>query len=82
MNLYMESLSCLLYLIGAVASLFLILGARWARSIVGFMAVLSFIGCMFNIMARKPLSVGGIIFCAFTVISVVLLFFRKHEPVA
>ena len=81
-GLFMAILICLLYLAGAVASIFLIRGARWARIFIGLIAVLSVIACIGQIVSFRSLSFWGGISGAFALVSVVLLFWPKHEPVA
>jgi hypothetical protein len=69
---------CLLYLSGALASIFLIRGARWARIFVGLVAALTII----VLMIQRPLPWGVIAVVVFAFASVVLLFWPRHEPVA
>ena len=81
-DLFLAILMCLIYLIGAVASIFLFRGARWARRFVGVIAVLSVVACIGQIVAFRSLPVLGGVFGVFALVSVVLLFRPRHEPVA
>ena len=54
-DLFLAILTCLVYLAGAVASFYLFRGARWARSFVGLIAVLSVIACIGQIIAFRSL---------------------------
>ena len=81
-GLFLAILLCLLYLAGAVASIFLIRGAQWARRFIGLIAALSVIACIAQIVAFRSLSVWGGICGIFALVSVVLLFLPRHEPVA
>ncbi len=71
-------IGCLLYLSGALASIFLIRGARWARIFVGLVAALT----MILLMIQGLHSFGIVAVGIFALASVVLLFWLKHEPVA
>jgi hypothetical protein len=81
-DLYLAILACLLYLAGAVASVFLFRGAQWARRFVGLIAVLSLIACVGQIIAFRSLNVLVSVVIAFALVSVVFLFWPRHEPVA
>jgi hypothetical protein len=81
-DLFLAILMCLVYLAGAVASFYLFRGARWARRFVGLIAVLSVIACIGQIIACRSLPFLGGVFSLFAIVSALLLFWPKHEPVA
>ena len=80
-DLYLGIFVCALYLYGIVASIFLFRGARWARSTVGLIAALTFIAVVAQFIAISfswfACGVG-----VFSVVSLLLLFRSRHEPVA
>jgi peptidoglycan/LPS O-acetylase OafA/YrhL len=80
--LFLVILVCLLYLAGAVASFFLFRGTRWARKSVGLIAVLTVILAVVQIVVFRSFSVLGGLITVFALVSAVLLFLPRHEPVA
>ena len=81
-DLFLAISVCLLYLAGAVASIFLFRGVQWARRFVGLVAAFTVIAAVAQIIAFRSLSIAGGFCSLFAIISVVLIFFPKHEPVA
>ena len=78
-------LACLvsiLLLSGVVASWFLFRDALWARRFIGLIALLCVIAGIAQIFSFRTISVWGGISVAFALVSVVLLFWPRHEPVA
>jgi hypothetical protein len=73
---------CLLYLAGIVASLFLFRGAIWPRWILALIAIFVVLGNIGYIMSYRSLPVWAASLCVFVLVSLVLLFLPKHEPVA
>jgi hypothetical protein len=74
---------CLLYLAGVVAGIFLFSrGALWVRWFLGLIAVWSVVGTIEQFVTLRSLSVFGGIAGVFALVSVVLLFLPRHEPVA
>jgi hypothetical protein len=67
---------------GAVASIYLFRGAQWARIFVGLVAFLTLIFAVVQNVRGQPLSVLGCIIDLIALVSVVLLFLPRHEPVA
>ena len=80
-DLYLAVLLCLAYLAGAVASVFLFRGARWARRFVGLIAALSVIACIGQIIAFRSLPHWAGIFGVIALGSAVVLFWPRHETV-
>jgi hypothetical protein len=78
---YVAILFCLIYLFGVVASIFLFRGARWARIFIGIVSLLSMLSCVMQYISYRSLPAWGIALGVFSFISVVLLFWPKHEPV-
>jgi len=74
--------SFLMYFVGIVASIFLFRGARWARWVLGFIAIYFALGCIAGIAIHKLLAVWSIAPCVFALVSLVLLFLPRREPVA
>jgi hypothetical protein len=75
----------LLCLFGAIASIFLFQGAKWARISIGIIALFFAVGVLWDIcqqgwMWRDKWADNGL--CFFSLVSVVFLFFPRHEPVA
>ena len=75
-------LLCLAYIVGAVASIFLFWGAHWARICVGLVASMTLIFAVVQNVRGQPLSVLGCAIDFIALVSVVLLFWPRHEPVA
>lgn len=71
-----------IFLTGAVASIFLFRGARWARRYVGWIAILTVVFHITQMMAGATFSAVGLAFTLFALVSVVLLLLPRHEPVA
>jgi hypothetical protein len=80
-DLFIAIFACAVYLCGIVASIFLFRGARWARSIVGLVAALTFIAVVAQFIALW-FSWFACIVGIFALVSLVFLFLSKHEPVA
>jgi len=80
-DLLIAIFACAVYLYGIVASVFLFRGACWARSTVGLVAALTFIAVVAQFIAISfswfACGVG-----VFAVVSLVLLFLSRNEPVA
>jgi hypothetical protein len=72
----------LMFLAGIVASLFLFRGARWARRIVGSVAVIVVLSSIASIASQKALPVWAIGPGLFALVSLVVLFSARHESVA
>ena len=75
----------LLCLFGAVASIFLLRSAKWARFSIGIIALFFAVGVIWDIwqrgwMWRDKWADNGM--CVFSRVSIVLLFVPRHEPVA
>ena len=70
----------LIYLSGAAASYFLFRGSRWAAIYVASIAVLSVI-FVIGIEYLLGISVQRNIFIVFALVSALLLFLPRHEPV-
>jgi hypothetical protein len=70
------------YLAGIVASLFLFRGARWARWMIISIAIFTALCTFVIIAASRSLPVWTACVSAFALLSVVLLFLPRHEPVA
>jgi len=75
-------LLCLLALAGAVAGFPLFRGRQWARRFVALIAVLTMIATAVWYFAFGSVTPFLGSFCVLAVISVVLLFLPRHEPVA
>jgi hypothetical protein len=73
------ALACLF---GVVASVFLLRGARWARIYIGLVAAMSLASCVMQYISYRTLPAWGIALGVFSLISVLFLFWPKHEPVA
>jgi hypothetical protein len=75
------SLPCLF---GVVACIFLFQGVKWARISIGIIALLFAVGVLLDIWQRGWMwdkwADNGLFL--FSLVSVVLLFFPRHEPVA
>jgi hypothetical protein len=78
-NLLLASFMFVAYLTGAIASLFLLRGAVWARTAVGIVAVLSVIACISQFIAMGRLSAfaGALGICALASLAP-LLFPPRH----
>ena len=74
--------SCLIFLAGIVASIFLFRGAIWPRWIVALIAIFVVLGNIGYIVSYRSLPVWAASRCVFAIVSLVLLFLPKHEPVA
>ena len=74
--------ACLLYLAGMVASLFLMRGASWARWLIAVVAVWeAFSTAAYMVVSKSFHAWSG--FCiVLAVVTLVLFFLPKHEPVA
>ena len=73
---------CLLYLVGIVASIFLFRGARWARWFIAVLAVWEAFGTTAYLVISKSFHIWSGFCIVLAVVSLVLLFMPKHEPVA
>jgi|ERR1700677_1824620 hypothetical protein len=78
---YYLAFSCLIYLAGVVASIFLLRGKREARWIVGSVAAFMVLSIIATIYTVGSVSILSAVFGLFAVVSLMLLFFPKHEPV-
>ena len=81
-----HALEGLVFLFGIVACIFLFQGAKWARISIGIIALVFGVGAFFWeilpqgwMRADKWADDATFVLC---VVTVVLLFFRRHEPVA
>jgi hypothetical protein len=81
-RLFSATLLCLLYLAGAMAGISLFRGAWWARRFVGLITVLTVVATIATFVAYRSLPGLYYIVSAFEIISFVLLFSPRHEPVA
>ena len=81
-----HALESLLFLFGIVASVFLFKGAKWARISIGMIALSLAVGAFFwEILPQGWMRVDKLAddaICLLGLVTVVLLFFRKYEPVA
>jgi hypothetical protein len=75
-------LFCLLALAGAVAAFPLYRGAVWARRFVGVDGVLIMLGALTWFVTFQSLPSSVVSFSVLAIISLVLLFLPRHEPVA
>ena len=79
---YFATLLCLLYLAGGLTGIFLYRGTPWAHRFVGLIAALILIVTV----AKHIFTFGTTIWCdsvaVFALVSLVLLFLPRHEPVA
>jgi len=73
---------CMLYLAGIVASIFLFRGARWARWFIAVLAVWEAFGTTAYLVTSKSFHIWSGFCIVLGVVSLVLLFLPKHEPVA
>ena len=71
-----------LYLFGAVTGIFLFRGARWARISIGAIALYTVIFLLVRIMMWKRFPDWDGVLGVFALVSLVLLFLPRHEPVA
>lgn len=80
-----HALLSLLCLFGAIASIFLFKGAKWARISIGMIAIFLAVGGLWDIgqpgwlRADKWADDGTYVF---SLVTIGLLFFRRYEPVA
>ena len=74
--------SCLMYLAGMVASVFLMLGTNWARWYVAVLAVWEASATAAFMVVSKSFHAWSVFCIVLAVVSLVLLFSPKHEPVA
>ena len=73
---------CLFFLAVAIASLFLFIsGAKWARIFVGVIGILGAIRCIIWIVKGHYMSEWGVIVGIFDLVSGVILFWPRREPV-
>ena len=75
-------ISCLLYLAGMTAAIFLFRGARWARWVIAPVAIFMALTTIAYIVALKSFPIWAVIFVVISVVSLPLLFLPRHEPVA
>ena len=76
-------LLCLAALAGGVASFFLFRrGARWARIYIGLLLCLTLVLAIVQFFRGLRLPVSNCIVVVIALVSVVLLFWHRHEPVA
>ena len=75
------ALSCLIDLAGIVASIFLFRGAKWPRWSIGSLSVFMLIVWTGVIVQDRSVSILGASLCAFSLISIVMLFLTRHETV-
>jgi len=73
---------CLLYLVGIVACIFLFRGARWARWFIAVLAVWEAFATTAYLVTSKSFHIWSGFCIVLAVVSLVLLFLPKHEPVA
>jgi hypothetical protein len=74
--------SCLLYLAGIVASIFLVRGRPGARWLLGFIALIVLLQDTAFFVTMKQVPIQSAVICCFAVLSTALLFWPRHEPVA
>ncbi len=74
--------SCLMYLAGMVASVFLMRGANWARWYIAVLAVWEAFATAAFMVVSKSFHAWSVFCIVLAVVSLVLLFSPKHEPVA
>jgi hypothetical protein len=72
----------LMYLAGIVASIFLYRGARWARWFIALVAVLAAFGAFGTLVSQRSFPAWAVSSGVFALVSLVLLFLSRHEPVA
>jgi hypothetical protein len=72
----------LLYLGGIVASIFLFRGRREARWVIGFIALLVVVQDIAFFITIRQFPVRSVVIFCFALISIPLLFWPRHEPVA
>jgi len=72
----------LLYLGGIVASIFLFRGRREARWVIGFIALLVVVQDIAFFITIKQFPIRSVVIFCLAVISIPLLFWPRHEPVA
>jgi hypothetical protein len=76
-----QSVTCLVYLFGVVASLFLLRGFRWSRIAVGIIGLLTASTTIYEIARiRHWPTVDGYV-GIFGLITALILLFPRHEPV-
>jgi hypothetical protein len=80
-DLGFQPLAGVVYIFGVIASAFLIQGARWARIAIGIIALLVAVLIALIIFKSRLHWPDGCI-GAFALVSAVLLFWPRHEPVA
>ena len=73
---------CLIFLVGIVASIFLFRGANWARWFIIVLAMLETFYGITMIVQHRQFHIVSSIFSIFALVSLVLLFLPRHEPVA
>ena len=74
--------SCLLHLTGIAASIFLFRGAIWARWFIAVLAVWEAFATTAYLVTSKSFHIWSGFCIVLAVVSLVLLFLPKHEPVA
>jgi hypothetical protein len=69
-------------LVGIVASIELILGATWARWLISFNCIFEMVSYYSKTIVppKAPFRIRDHIYLAFALISLVILFWPKHEP--
>ena len=78
-DLYFAVFMCLVYLAGTLASIFLFRGARWARVVVGIIALVSIIACIGLFVAFKSVHFWVLVVGVFALVSAILLLLpRRH----
>jgi hypothetical protein len=73
---------CLVFLAGIVASIFLFRGANWARWFIVLLAMLESIYGITMIVRYRSFHLVNSVFFIVALVSLVLLFLPRHEPVA
>ena len=74
---------CVVHLAGIVASIFLFRGARWARWVIALIAFYMVVfGPVASVLIQKSLPIRAACSGVFALVSIVLLFLPRHEPVA
>jgi|ERR1035441_9364904 hypothetical protein len=81
-DFFVALLLCLVSLFAVVASIFLIRGAKWARIFIGLFALLILLVSVVQVVQGRPFTLLDGIGAIFALVSVVLLFLPRHEPVA
>lgn len=72
-------IGCLLYFIGILASIYLIRGSLWARRYIGFIAIVSIVGCIGRLLALRSLPSLLFLWAVFSLVTICILFYPKQN---